>query len=473
MKWDEETDVLVIGYGGAGATAAITAHDSGAKVFLVEKMDKGGGNTNVSFGGFLCLNDLAAGLDYLKNLCFRVSPGVDLETIETFAVECFRNRQWLESLGARTHVYGGAAFPQLPGAEAMEKRVIIGPNTKEENSFWNFMRHQVESRQIATWYQSPVKELVTDSGGSLSGALVAKEGMEKRVRTRRAIILTCGGFEFDDWLKTNYLKEHPYYALGSPGNTGDGIRLAQKMGADLWHMSAVATPLGFKAPEFAAAFLIKPVADGFIFVDQEGKRFASELVDIHAYNFLVDFFDIHTLRFPRIPCFLIFDEATRRAGPLAVNAMGYNRGRYTWSKDNGKEIRRGWIVADDTIAGLARKIGLDQVNLKKSISRYNKACELGEDREFKRPKDKLVPLGPGPYYALKLWPCLLNTQGGPRRNAKAQVLYPDGQPVPRLYSAGELGSIFGFLYQGAGNIGECLVFGRIAGKEAAATKPLS
>ena len=73
----------------------------------------------------------------------------------------------------------------------------------------------------------------------------------------------------------------------------------------------------------------------------------------------------------------------------------------------------------------------------------------------------------GPYYAVELSPSMLNTQGGPRRNEKAEIVKPDGTPIPRLYSAGELGSIYSYLYQGTGNIGECLAFGRIAGREAA------
>ena len=80
----------------------------------------------------------------------------------------------------------------------------------------------------------------------------------------------------------------------------------------------------------------------------------------------------------------------------------------------------------------------------------------------------LAPFGAGPYYAVEMSPSMLNTQGGPRRNERAQIVRPDGTPIPRLYSAGELGSIYSYLYQGTGNIGECLAFGRIAGRNAAA-----
>ena len=80
----------------------------------------------------------------------------------------------------------------------------------------------------------------------------------------------------------------------------------------------------------------------------------------------------------------------------------------------------------------------------------------------------LAPIAEPPFYAVELSPSMLNTQGGPRRNEKGQIVRPDGTPIPRLYSAGELGSIYSYLYQGTGNIGECLAFGRISGRNAAA-----
>ena len=83
----------------------------------------------------------------------------------------------------------------------------------------------------------------------------------------------------------------------------------------------------------------------------------------------------------------------------------------------------------------------------------------------------LSPIQQAPFYAVELSPSMLNTQGGPRRNARAQIVRPDGSAIPRLYSAGELGSIYSYLYQGTGNIGECLAFGRIAGRNAAAEQP--
>ncbi len=470
MNRSHETEVLIIGFGGAGAVAAITAHENGADILVTEKLNQGGGNTNTALGGFLNIKDLDKGLNYLESLCFRAAKAVEPEMLRTYAEECFKNRDWLENMGARTHRYGGASFPQLPDSDYVEKCMITGKNTEDENSFWSFLRNNVEKRKIPVWYNAGARQLLTGPNGEVIGAVINKNGRSVSVKASRAVILTCGGFEFNDWMKMNFLKGYPYFSLGTPGNTGDGIKMAQRVGAELWHTFNVSVTLGFKTPEFEAAFFLRPPSTHFIYVDKSARRFASEYAEIHAYNFIVDYFDPHSLEYPRIPCFMIFDEKARRSGPMIASSLGYNRGKYKWSKNNSEEIKRGWIIADESIAGLAEKTGLSPKILEDSVKRYNNSCSTGKDIEFQRPENKLAAIGPGPYYAMKLWPCLINTQGGPRRNLKAQVLYPDGSPIPNLYSAGELGSIFGLLYQGAGNLGECLAFGRIAGREAAMEK---
>ena len=116
------------------------------------------------------------------------------------------------------------------------------------------------------------------------------------------------------------------------------------------------------------------------------------------------------------------------------------------------------------------RIGLPPAVLVETVDRWNRACAAGVDPEFGRTL-MLNPIGQGPYYAVPLSPSMLNTQGGPRRNEHGQVVRPGGEPIPRLYSAGELGSIYSNLYQGTGNIGECLVFGRISGRNVASLTP--
>jgi predicted oxidoreductase len=124
----------------------------------------------------------------------------------------------------------------------------------------------------------------------------------------------------------------------------------------------------------------------------------------------------------------------------------------------------------DSLPGLAARVGLDPVVLEASVAKWNRHCEAGRDADFGRTL-MLTPIAVAPFCAVELSPSMLNTQGGPRRNERAQIVRPDGTPIPRLYSAGELGSIYSYLYQGTGNIGECLAFGRIAGRHAAAETP--
>jgi succinate dehydrogenase/fumarate reductase flavoprotein subunit len=189
MNWDEETGVLIIGFGGAGATAAITAHDFGARVLIVEKLGQGGGNTNLSLGGFLSITDIEEGLLYLESLCNSISKTVDPDILRVYATQCHKNKEWIESFGVSTHVYGGASFPQLPGADAIEKRIITGGNTPEDNSFWSFLKQQVEKRRIKLWNNSKAKKLITDTEGAVTGAIIKKGEKELAVKAKKAVIM--------------------------------------------------------------------------------------------------------------------------------------------------------------------------------------------------------------------------------------------------------------------------------------------
>ena len=111
---------------------------------------------------------------------------------------------------------------------------------------------------------------------------------------------------------------------------------------------------------------------------------------------------------------------------------------------------------------------MDPDALAKTVRSYNTYCRRGEDPEFGRKPEGLVPLTNSPYCAVQMWPAGPATHGGPRRNARSQVLNPRGEPIPGLYAAGELGSVYGMLYIAAGGfLAECIAFGRIAGENAA------
>jgi succinate dehydrogenase/fumarate reductase flavoprotein subunit len=211
---------------------------------------------------------------------------------------------------------------------------------------------------------------------------------------------------------------------------------------------------------------------GMIVVGPNGKRFADE--KYKTSHGKVNIAGRWTPLSTPCPMFMIFDHTLFSSGPLYEKEprSGWTPlvERYDWSEGNGKELAKGWIKQAATVPALAQALGLPPTVLEETVTRWNAHCQAGTDADFGRSK-MLCPIQTAPFYAVELSPSMLNTQGGPRRNARAQVVRPDGSPIPRLYSAGELGSIYSYLYQGTGNIGECLGFGRIAGRNAAAEQP--
>jgi succinate dehydrogenase/fumarate reductase flavoprotein subunit len=203
-----------------------------------------------------------------------------------------------------------------------------------------------------------------------------------------------------------------------------------------------------------------------------GKRFMDETgTDVHAMWAPTSYIDMRTLQRPRIPAYAIFDEDTRMRGAIGRTDRGKVSDVYQWSADNSAEIRKGWISAADDIGELAPQIGLRPEHLQTTIAQYNLMCVSGYDPKIGRSPNTLVPIATPPFYAIAIWPCLYNTQGGPKRNSSAQVLDTWGKPIKHLYSAGELGSLWYRNYPGGGNVSEALAFGRIAGKNAAAETP--
>ncbi len=490
-KFNVETDVVVIGYGAAGAVSAITAHDNGASVIILEKMPNGGGNSRVCGGNIIVPRSIEFA-KYLNTLTFGVT---EPEIIELFVKEAMKNGDWLKEMGGEIHIfkplavrypmtYGGAGFPHVPNSEYMDKWNVSGdpkdpatkgnPKDPPARRLWALLSSNVARRGIKVMTSTPAKELIKNEKGEIIGVIAETGGKEISIKAKRAVILTCGGYENDQALKWDTLPCKPVLFIGNPGNTGDGIRMAQMTGAALWHMSCLSCPMGFKAPEYESAFTIGFYHPAFILVDKHGRRFVDEIgIEVHSYWKILSHFDDELIEFPRIPFYAIFDDETRRKGPLNASTSGYNTDLYKWSLDNSEEIKKGWIIQAKSTAELAKKTSIEESNLKDTFAKYDQYCKTGKDADLGRAKENLTPIKGPPYYAIKLYPALLNTQGGPRRNIESKVLNAFGKPIPRLYSAGEIGSIWGYLYQGANNLGECIVFGRIAGKNAAAEKPWS
>ena len=482
-QWDKQVDVVVVGFGAAGAAAAITVQNSGATVLILEKAPKGeeGGNTRVAGQGYLNASPKEEAIDYFNALCGPFT--VDQDVVRAWADEIGLNNDWLASIGGdpqeHQHPPEGIEFPQFPGSNSTHK-FHEGPVVGYSNT-WLLFERAVNEREIEVLYESPGKELIQRNGtGEIVGVRAEQGGKSVYVRANKAVILTCGGFENNQEMIRNYLPGLPYcYTTGSPHNEGDGITMAMEVGADLWHMNNYAGPsMGLKVPEYRTTFSMaalhfsKVLDGGMIVVGPDANRFADEKRKT-SHGKVYESGRWGPLMTP-CPMYMIFDHKMFTSGPLYDKdpKAGWNTmvDRYDWSDDNSAELDRGWIKKADTIAELAESIGVDASALESTVGKWNEDSVAGADTYFGRTM-MLKPFSEGPFFALELSPSMLNTQGGPRRNGKGQVMRPDGSPLPRLYSAGELGSIYSFLYQGTGNIGECLVFGRISGRNAAAEQP--
>ena len=162
-------------------------------------------------------------------------------------------------------------------------------------------------------------------------------------------------------------------------------------------------------------------------------------------------------------CWQVVDAARFAEGPLYP----------TWSADGEAEMEKGWIVKGDTPQALASALGLDETageQLAQTIEDWNGFCEQGRDYAFEVAADYLTPFAEGPFYAVRLHHALVNTQGGGKKNARGEVLAPDGTPIPHLYENGEFGDVWSHLYQASCNLGGGMIFGRISGANAAAAK---
>ncbi|MYM22183.1 FAD-dependent oxidoreductase [Duganella sp. FT135W] len=486
-----ETDVIVIGYGSAGGTSALTAARHGVQVLLLEKADQAGGNSLVSSAMMtypILEEQKQQFVDYLHQVTHGTTPK---ELVQTFVDGLLLNPQWFRDLGGELEVYDykqtdpsisyyipDKTFPQLPAAKGLNlqlrrlKQTATVPERTGGARVWHLINRNVEKeKNIQVMTGTAVVEIVKNTMGQVIGVIADHAGERFFCKARKGVIMTCGGFEYDAELKAQYLRPQKIQASGSPHNTGDGVRLAEKVGAQLWHMDAEASAIGIKPDGWDAGFVLTVRRPGFIYVDSRGDRYVNEArLEAHNAGAAIGEFNLPAYEYSRLPSFLIMDEENGRGAPLGMDIFSYNvvvKG-YQWSKDNSAEIAKGWIQVANDLPELSRITGIELTALTATISNYNAQARAGVDRDHGRPPETLKAIE-APYYVATIVPLMYNTQGGPRRDEHARVLDPDGKPIPHLFGAGECGSIWGFKYQTSTNFSETIVYGRIAGANAAQT----
>ena len=474
VAWDNEYDVVIIGFGPAGASAAVAASEEGASVLLIEKAPLGreGGNAPYAGQGTLSIypGDEEKAATYLKALRGDFNTPSD-EMIDALAVELAKNLEWFESHGAESVEMVPFVEYDYEGSETMNLLAVNGEFWTGQN--WRVIRGAaLAAENVDVWYESRVMHLIQDPAtGVVHGAEVHNGDEVINVRARNGIVLCCGGFENNMQMIQDYLQVPYGYAKGAHYNEGDGILMGIEVGARLWHMSnGVGPDPNFVNPETgnACGYCMQGqqslVSTGFssksvIFVGGDGTRFVDEgKSPSHGF---IDFHGTHKHMHVPVPAFAIFDEAARVDAPIYTG----------WSEQNEAEVEKGWITKADTIEQLAEMIGLDPEALSTQVATYNQACADGVDVVLGRSAETLNALAEsGPYYAMELSPTYTNTQGGPERDPQTRIISTTGEPIPHLFGAGELGAPYADMYQAGGNLGEACAFGRLAGRMAAAAK---
>jgi succinate dehydrogenase/fumarate reductase flavoprotein subunit len=474
-KEEIQSDIVVIGYGGAGAAAAITAHDLGVQVLVLEKLEQGGGNTALGPSSFYTppRDKLPQAVAHFEKLSFGNTP---VEVIRAYVEEAANNKDWIEKLGGMTHVthlpkrfpwHGPPAWPNVPGADGMVNSYVGDVEALSGPPLWKLLSTNVESRGIRVLTSTPAKELVTGKKGEVVGVIAERAGKKITVKARRAVVLTSGGFGSSEVMRSQYLPFSRFFVNASPGNTGDGIIMAQKVGAVLWHMTVIQSTFGLHRAEYQFPFGIQYYNPNFIWVNRFGRRFTTETGwEAHMFHWTLMRHDPTLPGYPQLPIYVIFDKEGMKQRLNRVNLNNYE-----WSDDNSAEVASGWINKGNTTRELAAQLGIDGASLENTLNRYNENCSLGIDPEHGRLREHLAPIVSPPFFGMELWPQITSAMGGPRRDHKARVLNMEGQPIPRLYSAGELGSFQGFLYSGGSSMGEPLAVGRTAGRNASVETP--
>jgi flavocytochrome c len=469
-KWDETYDVVVIGSGFAGLAAAYEAKKAGASVVILEKMRTPGGNSIIN-GGVVS----AAGSPMEEKKGVTDSPellikdmltaGLNLnhvELVKTVAYKSNETVQWtineLEVKYKDTLTQeGGHSVPRMystynQSGSAIVKQQLI----------------KLKELGVVPKTQSFLTQIYRDADGRVKGVQIrekyvfpnANSGKLKNIKAKKAVVLATGGFGNDVAFRIiqdpRLITDFP--STNQPGATSEALREAFRIGCTPVQLSWIQLgPWGSpdeKGMGLSPFFAQVCAAMYGLWIDTKtGKRFVNELADRK-----------------------IRADAIIRVGNKCIaftDAYGYALGEQLIAESLPPLMERGVVKKYDTLEQMAAAYDCPVESLKETIEKFNKGVLAGKDEEWARYLQKnQKPLGPGPYYALRLTPKVHHTMGGVHMNVKAQALdVMTDKPIPGLYAAGEVtGGVHGAVRLGSCATLDCLIFGRIAGQNAVTEK---
>lgn len=338
------------------------------------------------------------------------------------------------------------------------------------------LRQAMRERGIELWLSSPMQSLLQE-GGRIAGVVVQRQGTACEVRAKHGVLLAAGGFESNQQMREQYLPQptRAEWTAAPPCNTGDSIRAGQAVGAGLagmqyaWWTPTVHVP----GEEKQRGLFSERALPGCVVVNRRGQRFANEAMDY--LDFVLAMYEDHQKTGANLPAYMVFDARFRHkynAGPLVSGSVIPDRRLpANWQ---GQAYWRA-----DTLADLARQIGVDVAGLEDSVARINRYAQSGVDVEFGKggnaydriygdptiqPNPCLAPIVQAPFYALRLDAGEIGTKGGLVTDEHARVLDEAGRVIEGLYATGNnAASIAGPSYPGAGaTLGPAMTFGYVA-----------
>lgn len=449
-------DVVVIGAGGAGFSAAITARNAGANVVLLEKMPAVGGNSLIS----------GAEMNVAKNW---VQPklGINDDSPELHAQDTFKGGDGkgdMKVINVMTHQaldaakwcrdYLGVRFEDdnlfFFGGHSRKRALIPVGHTGTE--FIAKFQAKADELGIPVITNMKAEELIKDKDGRVVGVKATMDGSEYTFNAKGGVVLATGGFGANPEMvkKYNPKIDERFKTTDAPGSTGEALYMAERAGAELVNMGYIQTYPICDPLSGAIELIADARFDGAIMLNQEGKRFVEEL---QRRDVLSEAILNQTGQY----CWVLWND---NIGKISNTVKAHANEYEAFTK-------QGIMTTCDDLKCIAdfTKIPFDQ--LQKTVKRVSDMAGKGNDKDFNH-RAGLMDMQQGKYYVIKAVPSTHHTMGGVRINEKAEALTAEGKVIPGLWAAGEVtGVTHGTNRLGGNAYTDIIVFGRIAGEAAA------
>ncbi|SDF55466.1 fumarate reductase flavoprotein subunit [Fontibacillus panacisegetis] len=441
----DKYDVIIIGAGGAGMTAALEAKANGMNPVIFEKMPVAGGNTlkassgmNASQTKFQKEQGIDDSNDSFYDETLKGGKGTnDTEMLRFFVDNSADAIDWLDSIGITLNnltITGGMS----------EKRTHRPEDGSAVGQFLvNGLLKNVQEQGIPLFVNAKVTK-INETDGKVNGVTIIFNGTDEKNITSDAVVVTTGGFGSNMELITEVRPDlEGYVTTNQEGSTGDGIKMIEALGGTTVDMDQIQIhPTVQQEKSYLIGEAVR--GEGAILISKEGKRFTNELNTRDKVTAAIN-------ALPEKYATLVFDSGVKSR----VKAIE-------------QYDKMGFVISADTIEALAEKLEVPADNLKATMDTWNSSVSKKEDAEFGRMTGMDNDLSGAPYYAIKIAPGIHYTMGGVKINTNTEVLNKNGEPITGLFAAGEVtGGLHGQNRIGGNSVAEIIIFGRQAGIKSA------